>query len=165
VKVTDASGAHGRLLAEADGLIPNPAEGAGNHVCILEVKFEDLGNLAWTLDLNESSTPTLIVNQKIDNKEFVRSNSTFFALVYPAVIREILANILSHNDYEYEPDDDDWKNRWIRYVTSLPGVPSPPKQVDESEMRQWIDDTVKSFCNCQAACQSFLDSISEEKGT
>jgi len=26
VKVTDASGEHGKLLAEADGLIPNPAD-------------------------------------------------------------------------------------------------------------------------------------------
>jgi hypothetical protein len=159
VKVTDASGEHGKLLAGADGLIPNPAEGPGHHICILEVKFEDLGNLAWNLEIMDSSTPTLVVNRMIDNQEFVRSNTTFFALVYPAVIREILTNILSQDEYEYEPDGDDWKDRWIRYMTSL-GL-SVPLTGDEKETRQWIDDAVRAFCDSQPACQLFLNSMSQ----
>jgi hypothetical protein len=160
VKVTDANGEHGKLLAEADGLIANPAEGTGHNVCILDVKYEDLENLAWNLELDDGSTPTLVVNRKISNREYVRSDTAFFALVYPAVIREILTFILLQNDHEYEPGSDDWEDQWISYVRSLPGIADPPNEGEE--IRNWIDQAVRSFCSYQPACQLFLDSLLKE---
>jgi len=161
VKVTDATGEQGRLLAEADGLIANPTEGPGNHVCILEVKFEDLGNLPWSLEINDSATPTLVVNRRISNKEYVRSNAAFFALVYPAVVRELLTFILN-GDHEYDPDGDDWRDRWLRFITALPDVDSPPEG-EEIDPRPWIDTAVRAFCERQPACTAFLESLAAEE--
>ena len=161
VKVTDATGERGRLLAEADGLIGNPTEGPGNHVCILEVKFEDLGTLPWSLEINDSATPTLVVNQRIDNKEYVRSNAAFFALVYPAVVRELLTFIVN-DEHDYDPEGDDWRDRWLRFVTALPDVGELPVEKD-ADARPWIDSAVRAFCDRQPACATFLESFAAEE--
>ena len=161
VKVTDATGAQGRLLAEADGLIANPTEGPGNHLCILEVKFEDLGNLPWSLEIDDSATPTLVVNSRIGSKEYVRSNATFFALVYPAVVREILTAILNEDGYEYDPDGDGWRDLWVRFAATLPDVGQPPEG-EEGDPRPWIEAAVRSFCDRQPACTVFFDTLTGE---
>ncbi len=161
VKVTDFRGEQGRLLAEADGLIANPTEGFGNRVCILEVRFEELGNLPWRLEIADSATPTLVVNQRIDNKEYIRSNPTFFALVYPAVVREILTSILQDDDYEYDSEGDDWRDQWVHFVTALPHIGEPP--AEDYDVRPWIDSAVQAFCERQPACINFLESLALEE--
>jgi hypothetical protein len=162
VKVTDLKGEQGRLLAEADGLIANSTECPGNRVSILEVKFDELGNLPWRLDITDSATPVLVVNKRIDNKEYVRSNPTFFALVYPAVVREILTFIFNA-EHEYDPEGDDWRDRWLRFVTALPRVEEMPAGKDVDAARPWIDSSVQAFCDHQPACATFLETLAAEE--
>ena len=163
VKVVDPSGEHGKLLAEADGIIPNPSDGQEERICILEVKPEDLGNQAWALDLTDGATPTLIVNERLNNKEYIRSDETFFALVYPAVVREILTKILLSDDYqEYDVESDDWKDRWLHFICSLPAVNDLPAGEDELPKLQWIEDAVRAFCDSQTACSRYLELRSQE---
>ncbi len=163
VKAVDPSGDHGKILAEVDGIIPNPSDGHANRVAILEVKFEEnLGNLPWSLELSSTATPVLIVNKRLGNKEYIRSDATFFALVYPAVVREILTRVVIDERTEYDPEDDDWRQQWLHFVCSLPSVGLPPGGDDSESKYYWIDDAVKAFCEAQPTCAQFLATRSKE---
>ena len=166
IKVVDQTGEHGKLLAEADQIKPMPSGGSAERDGILAVAFEDLGDQAWSLDLTDTSVPTLIVNREIGSKEYIRSNETFFALVFPAVVREILTQILiidAKAQFEPDADSEDWQERWLSFVSNLAGVdPLPPPDADPLTKIQWIDDAVRAFCNSKQACRKFLDSCKEE---
>ena len=163
VKVVDLSGEHGKLLAEADRISASPANGGGTRICILEVKFEDLGNQAWSLDLPDGATPTLVVNRKMGSREYVRSDTTFFALVYPAVVREILTRIVLIEDgHEPDVDSEDWKDRWLYFIRTLPGVDPLPEGDDELAKVDWIESAVRAFCESQAACRDFIEARARE---
>lgn len=163
VKVVDPSGEHGKILAEVDGIIPNSSDGHGARVGILEVKFEEnLGSQPWTLDLSEAAMPVLVVNKRLGSKEYVRSDDTFFSLVYPAVVREVLTRIIAIDGYDYDPDDDQWKQQWLYFVCSLPDVGLPPAGNEADAQYEWIDTAVRAFCAAQPACARFLDSRSKE---
>ncbi len=165
VKVVDPSGEHGKILAEVDGIIPNASDGPGLRVSILEVRFEEnLGSQAWSLELSDAATPVLIVNKRVGSKEYVRSDDAFFSLVYPAVVREILTRIVVIDGHEYDLDNDDWWQRWLYFVCSLPNVGQPPGGDDDFSIKyEWIDVAVKSFCEVQSACGRFLDARSKEE--
>ncbi len=164
VKVVDSSGEHGKILAEVDGIIPNPSDGHGARVAILEVKFEDnLGSQPWSLALSAAATPVLIVNKRLGNKEYIRSDDSFFSLVYPAVVREVLTRIIVIDECEYDPDNDEWWQRWLYFVCSLPDVGLPPGGEDNDAKYFWIDGAVKAFCEAQPTCGRFLDARSKEE--
>jgi hypothetical protein len=166
IKVVEQTGEHGKLLAEADRIMPIPSGGPAERIGILAVKLEDLGNQAWNLDLTDTSIPTLIVNREIGSKEYVRSNETFFALVFPAVVREILTQVLIiDTEQKFEPDaeSEDWQERWLYFVSSMAGVdPLPAADADHMTKVEWIDQAVRVFCNSHQACRTFLDSCKEE---
>jgi hypothetical protein len=161
IKIVDLTEEQGKLLAEVDRIAPTPADGPAERISILAVKLEDLGNQAWGLDLTDTSIPTLVLNREIGSKEYVRSNETFFALVFPAVVREILTQVLIiEAEQEYEPDgsSDSWQERWLYFVCSMPSVdPLPPTDAELMEKAQWIDHALRVFCDSHQACRSFLD--------
>jgi hypothetical protein len=166
IKAVDSTGEHGKLLAEADRIVPQTADGPAERIGILAVKLEDLGDQAWSLDLTDTSIPTLIVNREIGSKEYVRSNETFFALVFPAVVREILTQVLIiDTEQGFEPDGEsqEWQERWLYFVCNTPGTdPLPPTDADHVEKIRWIDHAVRVFCDNHQGCRSFLDSRKKE---
>lgn len=163
VKVVDPLGEHGKILADVDGIIPNSSDGHGARVAILEVKFEEnLGSQAWSVELSDAATPVLIVNKRLGSKEYVRSDDVFFSLVYPAVVREILIRIIVIDEYDYDPEDDQWRQRWLYFVCGLPEVGLPPSD-DRDAKYDWIEGAVRAFCNAQPACSRFLDSRLKEE--
>lgn len=164
VKAVDPSGEHGKILAEVDGIIPNSYDGHGARVAILEVKFEEnLGSQPWSLELSDAATPVLVINKRLGSKEYVRSDDVFFSLVYPAVVREILTRIVVIDGYEYDHEDDQWRQQWLNFVCGLPDVGLPPMGEDPDPQYDWIEGAVKAFCGAQPACSRFLDSRSKEE--
>ena len=70
----------------------------------------------------------------------------FVSLVYPSALRQILTTVLAsgHRDAE---DDADWRSKWLRFATLLPGVdPEPPSEEEgeDAELR-WVDEAVATF--------------------
>ena len=104
----------------------------------------------------------LVVNQRIRNREHVRSDPAFFALVYPAVVREVLTHILTKGKYDPDSEDDDWCSRWIRFVRPLGMDPPPADEQDEDGRDEWITAAVRAFCARNPACDQYLGSLVQE---
>jgi hypothetical protein len=163
VKVVDPSGEHGKILAELDGIIPNSSDQPGARIAILEVTFEE-SNTPWRLELTDAAVPVLVVNKRLGGREYVRSDEAFFALVYPAVVREILTWILVIDGRDYDPGSEEWPQQWLDFVCRLPDVGLPPSNEGDPEAKsEWIEKAVDVFCAAQPACNTFLESRSKEE--
>lgn len=89
----------------------------------------------------------------------------FFALVYPAVLRQVLANVLAggHRDTD---DDTDWRSRWLRFATLQPGMdPQPPEKQEGLEAAlRWEEDAVAAFARKQALKEKFTAAWHSKEG-
>lgn len=144
VKVTQAKDEH-VLLAVADRIpLAQPDQNADQESLLEAVPWE-LGDELWRLDLD--GEPRLLVNVSAtaDWRQLAKS-PVFVALVYPAVLRQILMNILAQEHRDTD-DDSDWRSKWLRFATLLPGVDPelPAKDADDDEYRRWSDDAVTAF--------------------
>ncbi|NLI29301.1 MAG: hypothetical protein GX423_04390 [Nitrospiraceae bacterium] len=158
----------GRIIASVDRIVPrlDVAE-PHDRLCLLPVEFVELGDLVWQLDLSDAR-PILQVNAAIEGiREIVRSDTHFFSLVYPEIVRQILRHILIRENYDDdECDPDDWQSHWIRFVEDLPGVsPLPARTVltTEQDKEFWIGNAVLAFCRKWRVCDRFGGSAGEEK--
>ena len=82
----------------------------------------------------------------------------FVALVYPAVIRQILSHLLFGSECDsVEPDHD-----WFQFARLLAGRPPPAKDDDRAEedflqeSEEWIDAVITAFCEQQHASENFV---------
>jgi hypothetical protein len=153
-KVVDTSG---KILAEADGILPSEAESAqSQHRCILFVNFVDLGERIWNLDYDPGQVPALEVNVNIPQigsqiRDLVKT-PRFAPLVYPAAIKELLLKILE-NDYD-EEDVDSPETQWLEFVRRF--YSTPPPQGEELEAREdWAGEAVRAFCEKYGLATSF----------
>ena len=135
---------HHKLVAEADGIHFVKAGEADDHRRPLIVpEPDDLDQLLWKLDL-ESDPPRLLVNKDARPtwKELARSPH-FIALVYPEVLRRVLAKALE--DYSEDDEDDGWKTDWIKFARNLAGLGAPPHPDDTDAREAWIESAVAAF--------------------
>jgi hypothetical protein len=152
VKIVDRSTQHGQIIAMADKIHPKGIEDADKEkVSLLHVEFsEDLGSQVWRLDL-EGDWPVLQVNNKIPSiKDITKSDEAFLALVYPEIVRQILNFIIESEQLDPEIDEDEWYSLWINFVSSLPGVGSPPTGRDpniKTDQMDWLEKAVHGFCD------------------
>ncbi|MFH1673525.1 MAG: hypothetical protein ABIF87_08910 [Pseudomonadota bacterium] len=161
VKVVDTAG-KGRILAVADRLQPRRTEEEPiDKLCLLPVDFTDLGHCVWRLDL-ESDWPSLILNNRVDNiREIARSDHSFFSLVYPELVRQILYKIVIEEDHtDPESDPDDWMSLWLSFSRDLLGINTlPPSGSSEpiiQEKMKWIEDIVEAFCSNNKVLERFI---------
>jgi hypothetical protein len=170
LKVVDEGGRHGRLLGVASGIVagegatPSPAGRS-----LLYFNPADLGEEVWRVRFDDEM-PVLEVNERIeDARERARSDPGFHALVYPAVLRTILARILivDHHDDPYAGDDD-WRTLWLDFVCRTTGIEPPPVVTDgdaESDYEAWIEDAVGAFCEKHNTCSAFVSSLQDVPGS
>ncbi len=161
LKVVDV-GAKGRILGVADRIIPRRTEDEpADRLCLLPVDFVDLGESIWRMDL-AGDWPSLLLNKRIENvREIARSDTSFFSLVYPEVVRQILHKIVvdeNHTDPATDPDD--WMSQWLRFARQLPEVSQLPPSGDTEpviqEKLRWIDDAVEAFCALHETREKFM---------
>lgn len=142
VKVVDAH----RIVAVADDIVVSEEmpETAGR-MPLLPVNFsDDLEQQAWQV-VFESSGPVLALNNRIDGiKDVAKNDAAFFALVYPAAVREILTRILLVDGQEAHEEGDEWGHHWLRWGSRFASLPA-----DADEAPFWIDEVVSAFCNAQ----------------
>ncbi len=148
VKLVDNEGNEHRVVAVADNIVVSEEkpETAGR-MPLLPVNFTDtLGQQAWRIAF-EPNGPVLELNNRIDGiKDVAKSDAVFFALVYPAAVRQVLTQILLVETQEPSEEGDEWWNHWLRWAGRFSGTPLP-NDADESPF--WIDEVVEGFCNQQ----------------
>jgi hypothetical protein len=167
VKIVDKSAQHGQIIAMADKIHPKGTDAANNEkVSLLHVEFsEDLGSQVWRLDL-EGDWPVLQVNNKIHSiNDIAKSDKAFLALVYPEIVRQILNFIVESEQLDPEIDEDEWYGLWINFVSSLPGVGSPPTGRDPNikiDQKDWLEKAVHGFCDRWHLLEQFQKMHAEE---
>jgi hypothetical protein len=144
VKVVDNATNTHRIVAAADDITVSAAaiDGA-TRVPLLEVNFRDLGDVPWRVE-HEANGPVLELNNRVDGIErMARHDAAFFALVYPAAVREILTHILIIEEHEAADEPDEWWGLWLRWARELTDAALPAEVEDR---RIWIDEVVAAFC-------------------
>ncbi len=144
VKVT-ASGAVHKLLAEANAIpLITPDDEASRKSPLLDVEpTNELGNEIYRVGFPEDGNPVLYINSEVGNYKIIGKSPAFLSLALPAIVREILFRIVITHDWNDDTDMNDWRSRWIRFATSLPGSDELPNTSDER--LDWIQDIVSLF--------------------
>ena len=147
VKLVDNHANDHRIVAVADDIVVSEEKReSSGRVPLLPVNFTDtLGQQAWRIAF-EPNGPVLELNNRIDAvKDVARNDAAFFALVYPAAVRQVLSQILLVEQHDAHQEGDDWWNLWLRwaarYASPLPNEP------DEAPF--WIDEVIAAFCGEQ----------------
>jgi hypothetical protein len=159
VKVVDHANGQRRIVAASSDLVVACESGGppGARVSLLPVNFDDLGDQVWRVHF-EADQPVLELNNRIETIErLARNDPAFFALVYPAAIREILTHFLIIERWDGDDEGDDWADLWIRWSREIIDEPVPN---DVDDRREWIDDVVVAFCGLHRVAekmQSFGD--------
>jgi hypothetical protein len=169
VKVVDP-GPDRRMLAWADAINPlAPDEVASGRRSILPVEAIDLGPLVWKLRV-ESNQFRLQLNSAIreprDITVLAREHD-FIALVYPAVIRQVLEHLLLGPERDsVDPDHD-----WLVFAAQLTGKAAPTREENATDsdedgafadqVEEWVEESIAGFCRQQHAVESFVQSKKE----
>jgi hypothetical protein len=137
---------HHKLLGEADGVsFLKIGEQTNKRKPLLTPVPDALDQLLWKLDM-ETDPPRLLVNEtaKPSWKEAARSPQ-FIALVYPEVLRRLLARALIQEKWTEDDDDGGWASDWMRFARNL-GVPWPPPAPDlMADCETWIEEAAAAF--------------------
>ena len=148
LKVIDHSEKIGRLLGVAENIRPieTGKQTEAGRRGILPVESVPLGQQLWQLDFREHDV-YLLVNDSVDGlSERMRSDPMIYSLVYPEVIRQILARAIEQN-IDLEEADDRWPYLWLAFGKNLhPAREKPPSPDDEETKDDWIEQVVASFC-------------------
>lgn len=165
VKVVAAADPHGLLLAEADQIPPRKSTDEDeNRIPLLPVVPDDnLGDEIWRLEFD--SQTLLKVNSALGDWRALARDRVFIALVYPSVFRVVLWQVLLLEKHHDTEDADDWRSRWLRFATGLPGVGDMPSEDDEDRIGDWIDSAVSSFCrrhNIRATYEHYWTGAQEQ---
>ncbi len=161
VKVVDNAASTHRIVASADDItVSASSTDGGTRVPLLEVNFRDLGDLPWRVEL-EANGPVLELNNRVEGIErLARHDAAFFALVYPAAVREILTSILVIEQYDVTEETNEWWSLWIRWARALTDAPVPAEIEDR---RIWIDEVTAAFCGRHDVLEQLHALRAEEK--
>ncbi len=145
VRVTSVEEPSGLLLAEADRItLKKPEEEKENRVSLLPVVPEDLGEQLWRVDFEEE--PSLLVNKAVGDWRAVSLSPGFVALVYPAVLREVLTRTLLFEKHFDLDDSEEPLSKWLRFASLLPGMTELPTEDEGAEAsHDWIENAVAAF--------------------
>ncbi len=145
VKVTSAEQPHGILLAECDRIpFSRPQQKEDKRISLLSVKPEELGDQVFRLDFTDE--PLLLINSEVGDWQAFSCSPAFISLALPTLFREILKKILLIDEHDDTEDESDWRSRWLRFATQLPGSGDQPERGDRDHINQWIEDVISSFC-------------------
>lgn len=167
LKVVDQSERFGRLLGIAENIRPHKAgklTSAGRQG-ILPIDTAELGQEVWRLDFGEHYVCLHVNAGMPELKERARWDPFFYAVVYPAVIRQVLEKALRMGT-EADEADEKWPSAWLRFGRDLhPERAQPPTaESAEEECDEWINDIVGAFCESHHLKDDFARVLSQANG-
>ena len=144
-------GKEGIILAQADRIRVDVSNQS-----ILPVEAIDLDQIVWRLSFDDDE-PHLLVNSRIEGiLDRIRHDSNFAALVYPAVLREILER-LCHEVTDDDNESQTWVSNWQEFAKTLNQEPIPSS--DSQQQIRWIDSTVNIFADKHRLLNRYRESI------
>jgi hypothetical protein len=145
VKITASGNVH-KLLAEANAIpLITPDDEAYKTSPLLDVEpTKKLGDEIYRVGFPDDGKPVLYINSEAGNYKIIGKSPAFLSLALPAIVRDILFKIVIIYDWNDDTDMDDWRSRWVRFATSLPGSDKLPDG-NEDERLDWIQDIVSWF--------------------
>lgn len=157
VTATDSEGV-GRLVAEADGVRPQlPGDDAqAVQPLIQHMPADDIGDEVWRLDFT-GEMPLLKINSRIAvGVDQFLMEPRYRAVFAPAVMRQVLTWILLIDKFTGdEHDDEDWRQRWLRFAARLAGSNHVVAEDDIGAIEDWINLAVEGFAKRIRARYSF----------
>ena len=132
----------GLLLGEGDNFVASTGNQEGeNRSSIISLKTgTDLGQLAWKLEIDADNLPKLLINKDIPEASHKLKNDPIFrALIYPAVMREILTFYIWD-----EIQDGEYAEKWIQFAGNFTENDVHACR-DQHEKLYWIEEAVSEF--------------------
>jgi len=167
LKVVDQSKRFGQILGIAENIRPDFADGEKDAATqgILPIVEAELGQQLWDIDFGEHNL-CLRVNANVPGLvDRARWDPLFYAVVFPAVIRQVLDRAIRTNA-EVDEASDKWPVLWLRFGKQLhPEQVTPPSGQEADEDRDdWIEAVVDAFCAKHALKDAFLKHLPRENG-
>lgn len=138
VLLIDDSDTLGKILGHAKSRVGSSGQGASS---LLVVKNDDLGEMAWTIEMVAGDRPELVINSRLGNGvEMINKRSDFQALILPAALRMILLN------YRIEDNKDEAdvvQEQWWSLAEELGG--ELPTETGIDEFDAWLDNVITGF--------------------
>jgi hypothetical protein len=168
LKVIDRTERFGRILGIAENIRPERSgkQTAAGRRGILPIEPKDLGEEIWRLEFREHDVFLLVNDKILGLVDRARTDPLFYSVVYPEVVRCILAKAIEEN-VEIDEDEDRWPVLWQRFGKDLhPDRSDPPKSDDvEEEKDDWIEDVVKAFCETHSLKAKYLAGLVSANGS
>ena len=165
VKAVSADGENGKILAEADRIVPLSPDSDRDRDPLLPVRVVDgLGSQIWRLAWD--SGPVLELNrQEPEVKRLLTSDSRFKWLILPQVLRSVLIHVLAEEmDDEEDTGGSGEGQRWLDFAHSLhPVEPPKPDDRDTELIENWVDDVVAAFCRRNKVMENWRWSLRPEE--
>jgi hypothetical protein len=152
VKVIDAQGKSGRLLALADRLPLNDVEG-GQRPSLVHVREDDLDGELWRLEYPDDA-PMLLIERRHGPKELLLAQPHFKWLVLPHVFRDLLRASLENADDDGDEEELTWRQQIVRQGIAM-ARSVPPDDDDDHATESWITAAVKGFCRQNRFAERF----------
>lgn len=134
----------GKILAEAK-VNPHIEGKPPKEKSLLAIDWRKNVEECWRLDFVKDDEPELIIDNSLVG---IEKSEHFLALVYPAVLREVLAHILLVTKH-YQTDDETRASQWLRFGKNLdPDLPDPNHLHDSvltNKVWEWIDSVTARF--------------------
>lgn len=160
VKVVDDSAGARRIVAASNDItVACDAAASASRLSLLPVNFDDLGDEIWRIHF-EAGQPVLELNNRIDGiEQLTRHDARFFALVYPAAVREVLTHFLLVERWDENDEGGDTPELWIRWARAMVDEPVP---ADPDDRRAWIASVIVAFCGLHRTADKMQASQPEE---
>ena len=141
VKVVDVS--KGLLLGIAENIRPYSKDDQldDNQQSILPVSSVDLSSygVLWRI-ASEDQKAVLEIERELGSRDQVVRSLMFRAFIWPVAMRQILAKVLSSDDWDPElSDPQELSTRWLLFTRQI-GAGMPERNSDNEE---WIDNAVR----------------------
>ncbi len=162
LRIVSRDGQHvGLLLGSTDTwtLNADPLAPESGKKGILYFQPADIAPRAWKLDIRDDDYPVVYVDKRIpDTRSWVRTDPTFVAFVFPAIVAQVFDDILQQ---PFEPDTD-WMRDWLLWSNSVMPGSKPPFGGTYSEKREWIDLLIDTFSTRYRLSNRVVDHLSAE---
>ncbi len=158
--VIDEKWEPGKLLGSAERLKPRDEEDSEDRRSIFPVRYRDLKNEVWRVEIVPDAHPVLMINSRLPGFKFkVRNDPVIQGLLIPAALRFVLQELVGSGETNEDEDEPGWKEEWFDYCRNELGFHSDPRKLDEAAAKDWIEDVMSVFCKDHSFCARIKASL------
>jgi len=165
VKAVSAGKDKGKILAEADRILPLAPDSDSDRDPLLPVRLvAGMGDQIWRVTWENG--PVLELNKtEPEIKRLLTTDSRFKWLILPQALRGVLTRVLVEEMDEEEEEDSEGGQgrRWIEFARSLyPVAPPKPDDRDMELIENWVDEVVGAFCRRHRSLDSWRLAVNDD---